>query len=220
MVKGSAVAAIGLLLGIGSVGSAQVGISVRAGTLGVGGELSIRPSRFVGLRVGGNYFSITRNATIEGIAYQLQPKLQNGTAVLDLHPLGGAFHLSGGVVWNSNQGAVQAQLAGPVTIGPTTYQPSEVGALTGIVKYQERYAPYAGLGFGGRGRVSFLFDVGLVFSGFPQVSLTGATNLTGQAKAIFDQNVLQEVQQIQTEIESRKYLKYTPVISLGLRVGI
>ena len=30
---------------------------------------------------------------------------------------------------------------------------------------------------------------------------------------------LQEVQQIQAEIESRKYLKYTPVVSFGLRVG-
>jgi hypothetical protein len=220
MVKRSAVTAIGLLLGLGSIGSAQVGISVRAGTLGVGGEISYRPNRYLGLRAGGNYFTVTRNATIEGIAYQVQPKLQNGTALVDLHPLGGSFHLSGGVVWNSNQGAVAAELTGPVTIGPTTYQPGEVGALTGVVKYQDRYAPYAGLGFGGRGRVSFLFDVGLVFSGFPQVSLTGSTNLTGQAKAVFDQNVQQEIQEIQTQIESRKYLKYTPVISLGLRVGL
>ncbi len=219
MVKRSAVAAMGLLLGISALGSAQVGISVRAGTLGVGGELSIRPSRLIGLRAGGNYFSVTRSATIEGIAYQLQAELKNGTAILDLHPFGGSFHLSGGVVWNSNQGAVQAQLTGPVTIGAQTYQPAEIGALTGLVNYSERYAPYAGLGFGGRGRVSFLFDLGVVFSGFPQVSLTGAPTLTGQAKAVFDQNVLQEVQEIQNQIESRQYLKYTPVVSLGLRVG-
>lgn len=219
MVKLRALTTVGLLFGLGSVASAQVGISVRAGTLGVGGELSIRPNRYLGLRAGGNYLTLTRSATIEGIAYDVQPRLQNGTAVLDLHPLGSAFHLSGGMVWNSNQGSVVARLTGPVTIGPQTYQPSEIGSLSGVVKYQERYAPYAGLGFGGRGRVSLLFDLGVVFSGFPQVSLTGATNLTGQARVVFDQNVQREVQEIQTQIESRKYLKYTPVVSLGLRVG-
>ena len=87
------------------------------------------------------------------------------------------------------------------------------------MSYAQRYAPYAGLGFGGRGRVSLLFDLGLVFSGFPEVSLAGSTNLTGQAKSIFDQNVIQERQDIQADIESRPYLKYHPVISLGLRVG-
>jgi hypothetical protein len=219
MMTRSAVAAVALALGVGMPASAQMGLSVRAGTLGVGGELSYRAGRLLGIRVGGNYFTVTRNATIEGIAYQLQPKLQNGTAILDLHPLGGSFHLSGGMVWNSNEGAVTAELTGPVTIGPQTYQPSDVGALTGLVRYTERYAPYAGLGFGGRGRVSFLFDLGVVFSGYPQVSLTGASNLTGQAKVVFDQNVQQEVQEIQTEIESRSYLKYTPVVSLGLRIG-
>ncbi len=199
--------------------SAQVGLSIRAGTLGAGGELSLRPNRYLGIRVGGNYLTFTRSATVEGIAYDLTPKLQSGSGIVDLHPFGSAFHLSGGVIWNSNQGTVAARLTGPITIGPQTYQPSDVGSLTGRVSYAQRYAPYAGLGFGGRGRVSLLFDLGLVFSGFPQVSLTGNTNLTGQAKSIFDQNVIQERQDIQADIESRQYLKYHPVVSLGLRVG-
>mgnify|MGYP001477601821 CR=1 FL=1 len=219
MMKRYAALTGGILLIAVTVADAQVGFSLRAGTLGLGGELSVRPSRYLGLRAGGHYFTTTRSATIEGIAYQITPKLRNGNAILDLHPLGNAFHLSGGVMWNSNQGTVAAELTGPVTIGPQTYQPAEIGELTGQVKYQERYAPYAGLGFGGRGRISFLFDAGIVFSGFPQISLTGGSNLVGQAKTVFDQNVQQEVQDIQTEIESRKYLKYTPVVSFGLRVG-
>jgi len=79
--------------------------------------------------------------------------------------------------------------------------------------------PYAGFGFSGRGRVSLLFDVGIAFSGYPRVALTGASNLTGPAKTAFDQNVQQEIQNIQNDIESRSYLKYYPVVSLGLRLG-
>ncbi len=219
MMKRHAFIAFGLVTTLAVSADAQVGISLRAGTLGVGGELSVRPSRYLGLRVGGNYFSFTRSATIEGIAYDLNPKFESGSAIADLHVFGGAFHLSGGMVWNSNEGNVVAQLTGPITIGANTYQPSDVGSLTGLVNYETRYAPYAGLGFGGRGRVSLVFDAGVVFSGYPRVSLTGTSNLTGQAKTIFDQNVAQEVAEIQTEIESRKYLKYYPVVSLGLRVG-
>lgn len=220
MVKRNAVALLGLTLALTSVSEAQLGLSVRAGTLGAGGELSLRPNRYLGVRVGGHYLSMTRSATIEGIAYDLTPRLQNGTAIVDLHPLGSALHLSGGLVWNSNRGTVVAQLTGPVTVGNATYQPADIGTLSGLVEYRTKYAPYAGLGLGGRGRISVLFDVGVVFSGFPQVSLTGGSSLTGQAKVVFDQNVAAEVQQIQTEIESRKYLKYTPVVSLGLRVGL
>jgi hypothetical protein len=208
---------IGLVAG---TAQAQVGISIRASTLGAGGELSYRANRYLGLRVGGNYLSFTRNATIEGISYDVTPTLKNGSGIVDLHPFGSSLHLSGGVVWNSNRGDVVAQLTGPVTIGAATYQPSDVGSLTGRLDYGRKYAPYAGIGFAGRSRVSLLFDVGLVFSGHPTATLTGASNLTGQAKAIFDQNVSQEVQEIQSEIDGKSYLKYHPVVSFGFRFRI
>jgi hypothetical protein len=219
MMKRAAVLGMTLMAVAAQAGSAQVGIAVRASTLGVGGELSIRPSRYLGLRLGGNYLTFTRSATIEGIAYDVTPKLQSGMAIAELHPFGNAFHLAGGIVWNSNQGTVAARLDRPITIGGQTYDPSMVGSLTGLVNYQDRYAPYAGIGFGGRSRVSLLFDLGVVFSGYPRVALTGSSNLTGQAKVVFDQNVEQEVATIQTDIQSRSYLKYHPVVSLGLRVG-
>jgi hypothetical protein len=219
MMKRAAVLGTALVALGATAGAAQVGLAVRASTLGVGGELSIRPSRYLGLRIGGNYLTFTRTATIESIDYDVTPRLQSGMAIAELHPFGSAFHLAGGVVWNSNEGSVAARLNGPITIAGQTYQPGMVGSLTGVVDYKERYAPYAGLGFGGRGRVSLLFDLGVVFSGYPRVALTGSSNLTGQAKVVFDQNVEQEVAKIQTDIESRSYLKYHPVVSLGLRVG-
>lgn len=220
MMKRAALLTLTLAGVLAHAAAAQVGISIRAGTLGAGGDVSLRPSRYLGLRVGGNYLSFTRSATIQGIDYDVTPRFESGTAIVELHPTGGSFHVAGGLVWNSNQGAVAARLNGPVTIGSLTYQPSDVGSLTGLVKYDRTYAPYAGIGFSGRGAVSLLLDFGVVFSGFPQVSLTGTGNLTGQAKSIFDQNVRQEVQSIQDDINSRSYLKYHPVVSVGLRVGL
>jgi hypothetical protein len=217
--RAAAIAAVLLAALAASPLVAQVGLAVRASTLGIGGELSYRPSRYLGLRAGGHYLTLSRSATIEGISYDFSPKFQSGMAIVDLHPFGGSFHLSGGVLWNSNEGTVQARLAGPITIGGQTYQPAEVGSLTGLFNYSSRYVPYAGLGFGGRGRVSLLVDLGVAFSGYPAVSLTGNTNLTGQAKSVFDQNVEQERSEIQSEIEGRSYLKYYPVVAFGIRVG-
>ncbi len=219
MMKRAALLSLALAGLVGTAASAQVGISIRAGTLGAGGELSIRPSRYLGLRLGGNYLTFKRSATIQGIDYDITPKFESGTAILELHPFGGSFHLSGGMMWNANEGTVAARLGGPITVGSQTYQPSDIGSLRGLINYQKKYVPYAGLGFSGRSRISLLLDLGLVFSGYPTVSLTGTTNLTGPAQAIFDQNVRQEVQNIQDDITSRSYLKYHPVVSMGLRVG-
>ncbi len=219
MMKRAAVVSLALAAMAGNAASAQVGISIRAGTLGAGGELSIRPSRYLGLRLGGNYLTFKRSATIQGIDYDITPKFESGTAIVELHPFGGSFHLAGGMMWNANKGTVSARLGGPITVGSQTYQPADIGSLRGLVNYQKKYVPYAGLGFSGRSRISLLLDLGLVFSGYPTVSLTGTTNLTGPAQAIFDQNVRQEVQNIQDDITSRSYLKYHPVVSMGLRVG-
>jgi hypothetical protein len=220
MTKRTVALTLGILCLGGHAATAQVGFSIRASTLGAGGELSIRPNRYLGFRLAGNYLRFTRNATIDGISYDVTPKLENGGAFLDLHPLGSALHLTGGVVRNSNEGHVVARLTAPVTIGGSTYQPEDIGALTGRFSYSSRYVPYAGFGFSGRSRISLLFDVGVVFAGFPQASLTGTSNLSGQAKVVFDQNVLQEVQQIQADINKNSVFKYYPVVALGLRVGL
>ncbi|MEO8452641.1 MAG: hypothetical protein ABI647_22805 [Gemmatimonadota bacterium] len=215
---GAMVVAMAVIGAAGPV-SAQVGLAARASTLGVGGELSYRASKYIGLRVGANFFSTTRNTTIEGINYDIKPKLENASAILDLHPLGSAFHLSGGVIRNSNKGSVVALLADSITLGPRTYSKDVIGTLTGLIDYKTKYVPYAGLGFSGRGRLSFLFDLGVVFSGYPQASLLGTTTLTGQEKQIFEQNVQTEVDQVQADIQKHSVLKYYPVVSLGLRFG-
>lgn len=196
----------------------QVGLAVRASTLGIGGELSFRAARNLGIRLGGNYLQFSRDATVENIDYHLTPHFENGTAILDFHPFGGSFHLSGGLLLNYNEGDMVATLNQNIEIGDSTYTPQQVGSLTGTVSFKKT-APYLGLGFAGRSRVAILFDLGVGFTGTPQVELLGDTNLTGAAKTAFDANVVKEQQQAQTEIDSHKILRYHPVVSLGVKVS-
>lgn len=197
---------------------AQVGLAVRASTLGVGGELSFRIAGSVGIRLGGNYLQFSRDANVEDIDYHLTPHFENGTAILDFHPFGGSFHLSGGFLLNYNSGEMVATLAHDIQIGDNTYTPQQVGSLTGTVSFRKT-APYLGLGFAGRSRVAILFDLGVGFTGTPELELLGATNLTGAAKDEFDANVVKEQQEAQAEITKRKYLRYHPVVSVGVKVS-
>lgn len=199
--------------------AAQFGIAGRASTLGIGAEVSYRASRNVGLRAGGNWLRFTRDGTIDEIDYEITPRLSNATALLDVFPFGGAFHLTGGVMANGNEGRLDAVLNQPIQIGVNTYTPQQVGSLVGTVTFDD-IAPYAGLGFTGSGAVSFLFDLGVAFSGRPRASLAGSTSLTGNEKAIFDANVELERMELQAEIDDREYLKYHPVISIGIRIRL
>jgi hypothetical protein len=209
-----------LALGLASPppGQGQVALAARASTLGLGAELSFRAAQNIGIRLGGNYLEFSRDEVIEDIAYHVTPHFENGTAILDLHPFGGSFHFSGGLLLNYNEGELVATLAHDIVIGGTTYTPAEVGSLTGTVTFRKT-APYLGLGFAGRSRIAFLFDLGVGFTGKPQVELVGETNLTGQAKEEFDNNVEQERADVQAEINKRKYLRFHPVVSFGVKFG-
>ncbi len=213
-------AALGLSLGILLPRGleAQFGVAVRGSTLGIGLEASYRVNRNFGVRAGGNYFEFSKDATIENIDYSATPHFESGTLILDLYPMGGSLHLSGGLLLNRNEGRLVARLNQNIEIGGQTYTPAQVGSLVGTVDFKKT-APYLGLGFAGRGRISILFDLGVGFTGTPRVDLVGVTPLTGAEKAEFDARVAQELAEVRADIENKSYLKLHPVVSVGVKVG-
>ncbi len=207
-----------LALLVPATAHAQLGIAARASTLGIGAEISYRVNRNIGIRAGGNYLKFSRDASVENIDYHLTPRFESGTAILDLYPIGGALHLSGGVLINHNEGRMLARLNQNIQIGGTTYTPDQVGSLSGLVDFRKT-APYLGLGLAGRGQIAFLLDLGVGITGTPRVDLVGTTPLTGAAKAQFDADVASELAQVRAKIDGKSYLKFHPVLSLGLKVG-
>jgi hypothetical protein len=195
---------------------AQMGIAARASTLGVGAELSIRAARTLGFRLGGNYFQFSRDLTIESNRYTATPHFENGTAIVDLYPFGGAFHLSGGAVLNYNEGRLSAHQ--PFTFNGRTYTSDQVTALNALVTFR-RTAPYVGIGLAGQGRLAILLDLGVGFTGTPIATLTAQTTLTGAERAEFDNRLQQEQARVQDEINRRSYLRYHPVVALGVKIG-
>ena len=205
-----------LLMSIPLPLSAQIAISARASTLGVGAELSIRAAKYVGFRLGGNYLQFSRDVTVESNRYTATPHFENGTAIIDLYPFGGVFHLSGGAILNYNEGKLSAHE--PFTFNGVTYSSDQVSQLNANVTFKHT-APYVGIGLAGQSRIAFLLDLGVGFTGKPVATLTAETTLTGAERAQFDTKLQEEQDRVQDEIDSRSYLRYHPVLSVGLKIG-
>jgi hypothetical protein len=200
-------------------GRAAVGL--RFGTLGGGAEAAVGLSSRLAVRTGINYFSLSRDQEIQGIAYDVTPKLLSVPLLLDLHPGAGSFRLSAGVVFNRNRAAGDGRVNESVVIGENEYTAAEVQALRGEIAFKS-VAPFAGLGFDnslfGSGRVAFRFELGVMFHGHPRAGLTGRTALTGAGRDRFDSDVRAEEREIQDEIDDLPaVIDYYPVVGFGLK---
>lgn len=198
---------------------AQFTLGARASTLGAGAEVIFRPSSAIALRATGNLLSFTREEEVEGIPYELEPRLRSLGASVDFYPFGKVLYLSGGVVANDNRATARAIIGSSITIGNQTYSNTEIQSLQGDLEWERTLAPYAGLGLETGGRVGIAFEAGVVFSGTPTVALSGVTTLTGPARQEFDDAVAAEEAEVRAWIDDNsRWTKYYPVVALGIRV--
>jgi hypothetical protein len=200
------------------------GAAVRVGTPGVGLDLDLGLSRSFGLRVGFAGFNINHSLSTSDVNYDGRLKLRTFTGLLDWYVVRGAFHLTAGVAGNGTRlDVVGRPTQGLYTINGTTYSSTQLGSLSGELKFGNSVAPYVGFGWGNAaaasGRVHFLLDVGAIYGGAPSVSLTAqcgpaappGSALCNQAQS----DVASEEQQLRHKAD---FLRWYPAVSLG--VGI
>jgi hypothetical protein len=195
--------------------SSETSIGLRFGTLGIGVEANRLLNDNFGVRVGANYFSLSRTQTKENVSYDATVKLQAFTGLVDWYPSKrGAFHLSAGVISDPVKftGIGQPTSSGNITINNTPYTTAQVGSLTASIKYPSA-SPYLGLGFGTpaakKSGVGVVFDIGAAI-GKPKVALS-STNAGSTAG--LQANIDAQAAKMQ---KSADKLALWPVISLGL----
>lgn len=202
-----------MLLGASSAVSADVGIGAKASTLGAGVELGASLTDSINARVAFNRYSRSDNQTIDDIKYSASLDLNSTALFLDWHPLGGGFHVTGGYLFSNNELNADATPATNVTIGDTTYAPSDVGKIDASVKLGS--GPYLGVGWGNVPAKGFGFTVelGVVQMAKPDVSLK-IDDPNGVIAA--NNDIAKEQANMEKDLDN---FETYPVVSVGLSFG-
>jgi hypothetical protein len=207
-----------------SAATPDFAVAVRAGTPGVGLDLDLGLSPSFGMRVGFAGFNINHSVNTSDVDYDGRLKLRTVTGLLDWYVFQGGFHLTAGVAGNGTKLDVVGQPSqGSFTINGTTYSSSQLGSLSGELKFGNSVSPYVGFGWGNpageSSHLHFLFDVGAIYGGTPTVSLTAQCGPAAPSgSALCDQiqsNVLTEQQKLRHKAD---VLQWYPVVNLGIAV--
>jgi hypothetical protein len=193
---------------LGACGAAQAaGVGIRAGTTGIGADVAWGIAPTLSARVGYSALKWGYDVDTSNARYEGDLKLSNLSGLLDFHPLGPSFRLTGGVILNANK----YQATGRPTSVP--------GSFDATVEPGHRAAPYLGIGWGnvaGAG-VNFYADLGVMFMGSPKATLSAnCAGLSGaQCTALQDQAAAE-----QARLEDQlKHFKAYPVLNIGLTIG-
>lgn len=210
-----------LIAGLASAGCAQAadfGLYGTAGTIGFGGGIAATFSDHFAARVGYTTYEYSVDDLEESdLVLDGKAEIGGAQAFLDWHPFGGAFRLSLGAVENASLSAYAEPMAGTYTLNGTTYSADDIGTATGTAEY-DSISPYAGLGFGRAlsrdGRFAFSADLGVIFTGAPEVELNATCRVpNAMLCADIQDDVLAEEAELQRDADK---LDYWPVMSIGL----
>ncbi len=198
--------------------------AIRLGTLGIGADADFRLTEQLNLRVGYSAFNYSDTLSSSDVDYDGDAKLRTATALVDWHPGGHGFRVTFGAIGSNTKVDVRAKPSNNTfEFNGQTFTASEVGTVRGNVKPGNSFGPYVGIGwgnpFGSTGRATFLFDLGVIYMGSPDVDLTatcGSAAPTGSAECAQLQNaVVQEERDLQDDAD---IYEWYPVASVGIAV--
>ena len=184
----------------------------RAGMLGLGLEYSYTLSERLAIRGGFNGSSYSFDQTESGIDYEFDIDWQSVSVALDFHPNNGPLRLSVGILKNDNSLLSTSNVSENVTVGGTTYKPTDVGTLRGAVGF-DTASPLISIGWdwSRENRVGVSFDMGVVSQGPPTVSLLADGGLLDDP--MFAADLAAEETELRNSFED---LELLPFIALGL----
>ena len=210
------VAGVALFLALSPVTWADVGVLLKAGTLGAGLDISEGISEKLAVRLQANALSHDEDITESAVSYKAELDLRTAGVLLDWHPFSGVFRVSGGVYWNGNKVTATARPTGSnYELNGTTYTSAEIGSLNGKIDFP-KVAPYVGFGFGSAPKagsgIAFSFDLGVLYQRNPNVALTVACGTTARC-AQLQRDVAAETISLQGDLND---FKFYPVVSFGI----
>lgn len=196
--------------------SAQLSIAPRIGTLGLGVDVGYALASVVTARAGAGFIPVKPRGTFDDTEYEVS--IPNAlTLGMDLHPGGGGFRLSGGIMIQSDDLSIEGTPSGTIELGDEFYSPAEVGTLRGEIAGSD-VSPFLTLGFGKHGTsgVGLFLDLGVAFMGDPTVTLTA--NGDARDDPGLQASLRNEEERVHDDVDL--YGRFYPIVSMGLKIGL
>lgn len=198
---------LGMAATCGTAAAEGLAGAAKIGTLGLGVEVTKAIMPKANLRLGVNHYTYSTSTTHSGVDYNIDLKLRSVSALFDWYPTGREFRFTAGVLYNDNKLEGRAKTDRAITIGDTTYPAGTT--LNGDASFN-RGSPYLGVGWGNlvgkNKKFSVSFDLGIVYQGAPDVTLSSSA---GVSQSDLDK----ERDQLKSDLDD---LRNYPVIVLSL----
>jgi hypothetical protein len=192
-------------------------IGPKIGTQGLGLEGRARINDNLIARLGVNYFQYNHTYTEGGVSYKGKLQLLTVPLMLDFHPMDNSgFRVSAGVAYNDNNLKANAKASNSVIINGHVYTPSQIGQMSTKLTLGNKIAGIASIGYDsslmGPNPFSFSFEAGVMFSGDPKLRVkTTGLAATRQEVRDYESNAREALNQV------KKYLRYYPILSIGVK---
>lgn len=199
-----------------SAASAQIGVGVRVGTLGLAGDAALAVGGNAQIRGGIGIMPIEPSLSISDFDATVELPSSFITLGLDFFPTGSGFRIGGGLLLKPDDPSLTADCSGTIDIGDQTYDCAQVGTATASVDSKSS-APYVMIGFGkiASSGIGFFLDLGAAFVGESDLTLSVDGPISGNAQ--FRDELLKEERDWEDTINDYKVY---PIVNIGLRVGI
>ncbi len=220
----------GLVLLVSNAHALDVGIGLKAGTVGAGFEASVGLTKTINVRVSLTSIDINdQEETFEvgdaGASGDIDAVLGldfGATALLiDWYVFDGAFHLTAGMMKNDSKLSFSGRLGSTITIDGEQLDASDIdGDITGDISLGESFQPYLGIGWGRKagdgGGFTVSFEVGIALldpaTDFNANVNAGGSNNLNQAE--LDDRINGVEDDANAELDD--LFQAWPVISLGV----
>ena len=194
----------------------RIEAALTVGSLGVGPELTWRPSRVIGARASATWLGVNHTVGVNDIDYHGALKLASYGLMADLYPFRNGLRLSAGLRVNRNKVRLRATPTAPVSVGQLTFAPDQIGTLSGTVTTAD-LAPVFTLGYTtGKARgLNFAIDGGVMLQGTPRM-----TDLTANGTLAADPAFQAQLADEQTQVNARiDQYKVYPVLQVSVGYG-
>ena len=153
----------------------DIGVGVKAGTIGAGFELSVPISKTINARVSLTSIDIdderetiqvgdvNQSADVDAV---LGLDFGATALLIDWYVFDGSFHLTAGMMKNDTKLSFSGVLTGDITVDGQDLSTDDIaGDITGDISLGESFQPYLGIGWGRRagdeGGLSFTAELGV-----------------------------------------------------------